>query len=72
MTRTDAAWLSFWAGFAALDYAADRKGRSLCTTARHLLHTDTRGGKLAFCALYGTGALILFAHVVKEQRNDTT
>lgn len=70
MNRTDAAWLTFWAGFGLLDYAADRRGLSLCTSTRHLLRTDTTVGKFAFCALYGTGALVLFAHVVKEQRAD--
>jgi hypothetical protein len=68
VNKTDAAWLTFWAGFGVLDYAADRKGKSLCTSARHLFRTDRPGGKLAFTAAFGTGALVLFAHVVKEQR----
>lgn len=71
MSRVDAAWLGFWAGFGILDYAADRRGRSLCTSTRHLFRTDTKAGKLAFTAAYGAGALILFAHVVKEQMADT-
>lgn len=70
MNRADAAWLAFWVGFGLLDYAADRRGKSLCTTARHLFHTETLAGKLRFGAAFGTGALVLFAHVVKEERRD--
>jgi hypothetical protein len=68
MSRVDAAWLGFWVGFGLLDYAADRRGMSLCTSARHVFRTSTPAGKLAFAAAYGTGTLVLFAHVVKEQR----
>jgi hypothetical protein len=70
VTRADVGWLAFWVGFGLLDYAADRRGYSLCTSARHLFHTDSPGGKLAFATAYGTGSLILFAHVVKQQRAD--
>lgn len=70
MNRADAAWVAFWVGFGLLDYAADRRGKSLCTSARHMFRTDTPMGKLRFAAGYGAGALILFAHVVKEQRAD--
>lgn len=71
MNRADVAWLAFWVGFGLLDYAADRRGRSLCTSARHIFRTETPRGKLAFAAAYGAGSAILFAHVIKQQRAES-
>lgn len=70
MKRVDAAWVGFWVGFGVLDYVADRRGKSLCTSTRRMFHTDTRRGQAIFAAAYGAGAVVLFAHVVKQQRND--
>lgn len=61
MTRADAAWVTFWVGFGLLDYAADRKGKSLCTSARRVLRTDTSTGKAVFTA----GLVVLWKHVLK-------
>lgn len=70
MDRADVAWLAFWTGFGLLDYAADRRGRSLCTSVRHVFRTDTTPGKLVFAGAFFGGAGILFSHVVKEQLSD--
>ena len=61
MTRTDAAWLAFWVGFGLVDYAADRRGHSLCTSARRVLHTDTPAGRVVFTV----GLVVLRRHVLK-------
>lgn len=63
--RQDAAWLTFWAGFALLDYAADKRGRSLCTSVRHLFRTDTAAGRAALTAFVVTGSGVLLRHLIK-------
>lgn len=62
----DAAWVGFWAGFAAVDYWADRNGLSLSHTTRHLFRTHTRVGAVVFTAALGTGALALHRHILKR------
>lgn len=58
-------WLAFWAGFAALDWWADRKGKSLSCAARHLFKTNHPAGRATFTiGLFG-GALILWRHITK-------
>lgn len=66
--RAVVGWLAFWAGFAALDVAADRRGASLCTATRRLFRTDTPAGKVALTAFLGTGHAVLHAHLLKETR----
>ncbi len=61
----DVAWLGFWAGFAALDYWASKRDASLCGTARHMFHTDTKPGRLALTAGLFGGAYVLRKHVLK-------
>lgn len=65
MERADVAWLAFWVGFGLLDYAADRRGRSLCTSTRRVFQTDRRAGRAAFTLALGAGALVLHRHVLK-------
>jgi hypothetical protein len=60
------AWAGFWLGFAALDFAADRRGVSLSHTTRNLFRTDTPAGAVAFSAALGAGAAILHRHIIKE------
>lgn len=63
MTRADAAWLAFWAGFATLDFAADRRGRSLCTSVRHVFRSDTPFGGVALDVALACGYLVLRRHL---------
>lgn len=70
MGRTAAAWATFWVGFGLLDWAADRRGHSLCAATRHVFKTNSPTGRLAFTAAYGTGAMVLYAHVVKKVLDD--
>lgn len=65
--RDMAAWVIFWAGFAALDLWADHHGRSLCATTRATIRTDTRAGRAVFTAAYGTAAMSLYRHVLKSK-----
>ncbi len=65
MGRETAAWVGFWATFGIIDYAADRRGKSLCHSTRWLFRTHTPTGRVAFTALYGTGAMLLHRHVLK-------
>jgi hypothetical protein len=66
MRRAVVAWLLFWVGFGLLDYAADRRGKSLCHAVRHLFRTNTCAGSAAFTATFGTGAFVLWRHVLKR------
>ena len=65
MKADEAAWLAFWAGFAALDLAADRKGHSLCTATRRLFRAHTCAGKAAIVTGLLGGAGVLCWHLVK-------
>jgi hypothetical protein len=62
-----AAWLAFWAGFAALDYAADQRGRSLSSATRALFRTQTRPGRVLFSIAHWVGAWVLWRHIVKPR-----
>jgi hypothetical protein len=61
-----AAWLAFWAGFAALDYAADKRGRSLSSATRRLFRTESRTGRIVFSVAHWAGAWVLYRHIVKR------
>lgn len=65
MRRCVAAWIAFWAGFAALDYTADRRGRSLSAATRALFHTHTPTGRTVFTGALAAGAVILHRHILK-------
>ena len=66
MPRLAAAWLTFWAAFGVVAFLADRRGWALCRATRWLFRTHTRSGRVAFTAAYGTGALVLHRHVLKD------
>ncbi len=66
------AWAGFWTTFGIVDWAADKRGLSLCAATRHVFRTNTPTGRLAFTAAYGTGAMVLYAHVVKKVLDDLT
>ena len=66
MTRADAAWLAFWVGFGLLDYAADHRGRSLCTSVRHVFRTESPAGRVALDAFLGVGVVVLRRHLRKR------
>jgi hypothetical protein len=60
------AWLAFWAGFAALDLWADSRGQSLSTTTQHLFRTHHPVGRAAFTVALGSGAVVLWRHIVRR------
>lgn len=59
------AWAGFWTTFGIVDWAADKRGLSLCDATRWAFKTTTPVGRLAFTAAYGTGAMVLHRHVLK-------
>jgi hypothetical protein len=65
-SKTIIAWLAFWAGFAALDYAADKRGQSLSSATRRLFRTETCTGRAVFSACHWAGAWVLYRHIVKR------
>lgn len=67
MERADVAWLAFWVGFGLLDYAADRRGRSLCTSTRRVFHTDTPAGRAALDGSLAIGYLVLRRHLLRRR-----
>lgn len=64
------AWAGFWVTFGIVDWAADKRGLSLCSATRWAFRTNTAAGRLAFTAAYGTGAMVLYAHVAKSVIED--
>lgn len=72
MRRPMVAWLTFWAGFAALDYWADRRGHSLSVTARHAFRTHHPVGRAAFTIALTVGAIALERHINKSDGTSST
>lgn len=65
------AWAGFWVTFGVVDWAADKRGLSLCDATRFAFRTSTPLGRLGFTAAYGTGAMVLHRHVLKQiAKND--
>lgn len=66
MRRVVVFWSLFWAGFAVLDLAADRRGASLCTGVRHIFKAHTPAGRARMLTVYAVGAYVLGAHLGKQ------
>lgn len=62
-----AAWLAFWAAFAALDYWADKRGRSLSYAARHLFRTHHPAGRATFTVALIGGGVVLHRHIITKE-----
>lgn len=60
-------WLTFWAGFAVLDYWADRRGMSLSHATRHLFRTQHPAGRTLFAVALGLGYATLHRHILKVE-----
>lgn len=66
MARTVAAWVGFWTLFGLIDWAADKRERSLCTAVRWTFRSNTRPGRAALAATFWTGAVVLWRHLDKH------
>lgn len=72
MRRLVAFWVAFWVALGSFFWYADRNGFALCKAVRHLYGTHNpdptraRTGKLGLAASLGTGALVLYRHLVKR------
>ena len=66
MRRDVAFWAAFWTSSGLLFWEADRSGWPLCGVVRTIFHTSHPVGRVAFTAAYGTGAVVLWKHVLKK------
>lgn len=65
MRRRALGWAAFWTATTALFIAGDKGGWSLCSVIRWLFDTKTPQGRRRFTLTFGTGAVALWAHIVK-------